>query len=79
MAAPGKEKQGFRLTYATMFEPPEELHTNYEAALADLKAGMGSDVPMLINGEDVFADEKFENVSPINQDWMLATFQKGQR
>lgn len=77
MAAPDQEKKGFRLTYATMFEPPEELHTNYETALADLKAGMGSDVPMLIDGKDVFADEKFENTSPINQDWMLATFQKG--
>lgn len=77
MAAPDNEKQGFRLTYATMFEPPEELHTQYEAALDRLKAGMGSDVPMLIDGQDVFADDKFENISPINQEWMLATFQKG--
>ncbi len=77
MAAPDKQKQGFRLTYATMFEPPEELHTEYETALAKLKAGMGTDVPMLIDGEDVFADEKFEDFSPINREWMLATFQKG--
>lgn len=77
MATPDQEKKGFRLTYATMFEPPEELHTNYETALAELKSGMGADVPMLIDGKDVFANEKFENISPINQDWMLATFQKG--
>lgn len=76
MAAPAPAK-GFRLTYATMFDPPEELHTQYESALEALKAGMGQDVPMLIDGRDVFADEKFENRSPIDKSWMLATFQKG--
>ena len=27
----------FKLTYATMFDPPEELHTRFEGALAELK------------------------------------------
>ncbi len=71
------QKGGFKLTYATMFNPPDSLHVQYDQALADLKAGFGRDVPMLINGQDVYADFKFENHSPINTDWMLATFQKG--
>ena len=32
---------------------------------------------MIIDGKDVFADEKFEDRSPINTDWMLAVMQKG--
>lgn len=67
----------FKLTYATMFNPPAEMHTRYEQALAQTKAGLGRDVAMLINGRDVFAEQKFDNRSPINTDWLLGTFQKG--
>ena len=28
----------FKLTYATMFDPPEELHQRFEAALARVAA-----------------------------------------
>jgi 1-pyrroline-5-carboxylate dehydrogenase len=69
----------FKLTYATMYNPPELLHQRYERALARIKRSMGQDVPMLINGKDVFAREKFENRSPIHRDWLLGTFQKGDR
>jgi len=31
----------FKLTYATMFNPPEELHIQFEAALAKTKANLG--------------------------------------
>jgi 1-pyrroline-5-carboxylate dehydrogenase len=67
----------FKLTYATMFNPPEELHTRYEAALAKVKANMGKEHAMIINNKDVFADQKFEDRSPINTDWVLAVMQKG--
>lgn len=67
----------FKLTYATMFSPPEELHTRFEEALAKTKAQFGQDHAMIIDGEEVFADEKFEDRSPINTDWVLGTFQKG--
>jgi len=32
---------------------------------------------MLINGKDVFADNKYEDRSPVNTDWVLAVMQKG--
>lgn len=67
----------FKLTYATMFNPPEELHTQFEAALAKVKAGLGAEQAMLIDGKDVLAAEKFEDRSPINTDWVLAVMQKG--
>lgn len=67
----------FKLTYATMFNPPEMLHTRYDEALAELKANMGQDYPMIIGGEEITVAEKIENISPINRSWMLGTFQKG--
>jgi 1-pyrroline-5-carboxylate dehydrogenase len=72
MAKPGE----FRLTYATMFDPPEDLHTRYEAAVNKLKANLGREHAMFINGKDVLAKAKFEDRSPINTDWLLGSFQQ---
>lgn len=67
----------FKLTYATMFNPPEELHTQFDAALAKVRAGLGKEYAMIINNKDVFADEKFADLSPVNTDWALAVMQNG--
>ncbi|MGD0750205.1 MAG: aldehyde dehydrogenase family protein [Anaerolineales bacterium] len=67
----------FKLTYATMFNPPAELHTRFDAALAKVKAGLGREYPMIINNKDVFAGEKYERRSPVNTDWVLTVMQKG--
>lgn len=67
----------FKLTYATMFNPPEELHTGFDKAVAALKKNLGKEYGMFINGKDVFASEKFDDVSPVNTDWKLAVMQKG--
>ena len=67
----------FKLTYATMFNPPEELHTRFDEALAQLKAKLGQEHGMIIDGKERFANEKFEDRSPINTDWVLGIFQKG--
>ena len=32
--------EAFKLTYATMFNPPEELHTRFDEALVKVKAGL---------------------------------------
>ncbi len=69
--------ESFKLTYATMFNPPEELHTRFEDALAKVKANLGKEYAMLIDGKDRFAAEKFEDHSPINTDMVLGVFQKG--
>ena len=67
----------FKLTYATMFNPPEELHIQYEAALAKTRSNLGKEYAMFIGGKDVYADEKFEDRTPINTDTVLAVMQKG--
>jgi 1-pyrroline-5-carboxylate dehydrogenase len=67
----------FKLTYATMFNPPEELHTRFEEALAKIRANLGQEYGMIINGKDRFAEEKFENRSPTNTNVVLGVFQKG--
>ena len=67
----------FKLTYATMFNPPDELHTGFDKAVETLKKNLGKEYGMIINGKDVFADAKFEDYSPVNTDWKLAVMQKG--
>jgi 1-pyrroline-5-carboxylate dehydrogenase len=67
----------FKLTYATMFNPPEELHTRFDAALGKVKTSLGKEHAMLINNKDVVTDEKHTDHSPINSDWVLAVMQKG--
>ena len=70
-------ESSFKLTYATMFNPPEELHTHFAEAMEALKGKLGQEYPMLIGGEERYADEKHQAYSPINTDLHLATFQKG--
>ena len=68
---------GFKLTYATMFNPPEELHKGFDKAVTKLKANLGKEYGMIIDGKDVFTEEKFEDFSPVNTEWKLAVLQKG--
>jgi 1-pyrroline-5-carboxylate dehydrogenase len=67
----------FKLTYATMFNPPEELHVKFEQALLRLKANLGQEHGMIIAGKDQFSTEKFEDRSPADTDLVLGLFQKG--
>jgi 1-pyrroline-5-carboxylate dehydrogenase len=67
----------FKLTYATMFDPPEELHTRFDAALDKVKGSLGQEYAMFINGEDRFSTEKLKNRSPANTDTVLGVFQQG--
>ena len=67
----------FKLTYATMFNPPEALHQGFDAAVVRLKQNLGKEYGMIIDNKDVFADEKLEDRSPVNTEWVLARMQKG--
>lgn len=67
----------FKLTYATMFNPPEEMHQKYEQGLQKVKSNLGKEYAMLINGKEVSASEKIEDRSPVNTDLVLAIMQKG--
>jgi len=67
----------FKLTYASMFNPPEELHAHFEQALLKVRSGLGQEHGMLINGQDTFAERKFDDRNPANTDLLLGIFQEG--
>lgn len=68
----------FKVTYATMSADNEELQSAFDEAIASVKSGwLGVEVPMFINGEKVYADEKFKSYSPIDTEMVLCTAQKG--
>ena len=67
----------FKLTYATMFNPPEELHTRFDESLKNIRAGLGQEYGMIINGEERFAESKFDSWNPSNISEVLGVFQKG--
>jgi len=69
--------ESFKLTYATMFNPPEELHNRFDQALTEVKANLGKEYGMIIDGKECFAEQKFEDRSPANTDVVLGVFQKG--
>jgi 1-pyrroline-5-carboxylate dehydrogenase len=60
-----------------MYNPPDHLHTSYDNAVKNLKANLGKEYGMIINGEERFSDEKFEDTSPIDTNMVLGVFQKG--
>ena len=42
----------FKLTYATMFDPPAEMDARFDAALADVRTGLGAHYLLHIDGQD---------------------------
>ena len=67
-----------KITYATMSADNEELQSAFDEAIARVRAGwLGREVPMFIAGQEVYAAERFQKVSPANTDLHLCTAQKG--
>jgi 1-pyrroline-5-carboxylate dehydrogenase len=71
------ESSAFKLTYATMFNPPEELHTRFDETLKSIKSHLGEEHAMIIDGKEVSINEKFEDRSPVDTSLVLGVFQKG--
>ena len=67
----------FRLTYATMFDPPEEMHERFERALATMRGRLGATHPMHIDGKDVVAAATEERMSPIDREIRIGRFPNG--
>ncbi len=72
----------FRLTYSTMFDPPEGLHQQFDASLARARAALGKDHALRLPaiGPAVARPsggkrEWFEVRSPIDNDLLLARFE----
>jgi 1-pyrroline-5-carboxylate dehydrogenase len=69
----------FKLTYSTMFDPPPELHSRFDAALATVRASLGAEHPMWIDGSDERASRQFELRGPADTRLLLGRFQTGER
>lgn len=69
----------FKLTYSTMYAPPEALHERFERALEEVRADLGCDHALFINGKDVFAGTPQEKRSPIDQNMLLGRFHVANR
>jgi 1-pyrroline-5-carboxylate dehydrogenase len=70
--------QKFKVTYATMSADNEEMQSAYDQAIAKVKAEwIGAEVPMLINGEKVYAEEKFSRYSPVDTNLLMCQAQNG--
>ena len=64
----------FRLTYASMFNPPAAMHERFEAAMASVEAGLGARHGLFIDGRDRDARRYAERRSPIDSDVVLGEF-----
>ena len=64
----------FKLTYSTMFNPPEEMHTRFDAALAAVRAGLGREHAMFVDGADVQTGNWIEKRNPTDTREVLGRF-----
>jgi 1-pyrroline-5-carboxylate dehydrogenase len=70
-------EQGFRITYATMSADNEELHKQYDEGIERAKAGLGTTIPVVVNGEERSDRETYELRSPTDSDVLLARICQG--
>ncbi len=64
----------FRITYATLSADNEELQNGYDEAAEHVQAELGKDYPLVVNGEERWRDEQYEEPSPIDQDLIIGRF-----
>ncbi|MDR6842695.1 aldehyde dehydrogenase family protein [Pseudoxanthomonas sacheonensis] len=64
----------YKLTYATMFDPPADLHVRFDAALAGIEAGLGAAHTLHIDGKDCAGADSEQRRSPIDQRRVLGQF-----
>jgi len=64
----------FKLTYATMFNPPAGMHDRFEDALATVIAGLGGRHDLFVDGADVPASAHAARRSPIDLERHLGDF-----
>jgi len=69
----------FRLTYATMFEPPAELHTSFDAAVERVRAQLGGRHTLYLNGADRGAAHYFAKTNPADTAQLLGEFPAADR
>jgi len=64
----------FRLTYSTMFSPPPELHTRFDAAMHEAVASLGKQHQIYFAGADRNGPRAVASRSPTDQRTVLGEF-----
>ncbi len=64
----------FRLTYATMYNPPEAMHERFEAAMGRMEATLGARHPLYIAGADREAVRYADRRAPFDRHLRLGEF-----
>jgi acyl-CoA reductase-like NAD-dependent aldehyde dehydrogenase len=64
----------FKLTYATMFSPPEEMHAAYEAAVSRAVQRLGGSHPLFIDGADANGSSSCDKFNPADRSQLLGRF-----
>lgn len=68
----------FKVTYATLSADNEELQSAFDAAIETVESTwLGAEVPMFIDGELVYTDEKVRSYSPADTDVLIGVSQQG--
>ncbi len=73
------DSKGFKITYATLAAPAEEVHVAFETAARELQGALGETHPIWIDGEPELSGEVFEDRSPIDRRVVIGRFQKATR
>lgn len=64
----------FKLTYATMFSPPEQMHSSYESALKTVRTDLGRSHHLFIGGKDIPGASIIEKYNPARSSELLGRF-----
>jgi len=64
----------YKLTYATMFDPPADLHARFDAALAETEKRLGAEHLLHIDGLDCAGADSELRHGPIDQRRVLGRF-----
>jgi acyl-CoA reductase-like NAD-dependent aldehyde dehydrogenase len=64
----------FKLTYATMFEPPAALHASFEAAVGRARERLGGRYHLHVAGEERAVSHYFAKTNPANTSEVLGEF-----
>lgn len=64
----------YKLTYSTMFDPPAEMHTQFDAVLREVRAGLGAKYALFIDGADAHTSMYRAKHSPIDRTLVLGHF-----
>ena len=64
----------FKLTYATMFDPPETLHARFDAAMQRVRGALGAAHPLYVAGSDRPAEQTMEKRNPADRGELIGRF-----